>query len=277
MEPRAPRTMSEASSGPGSSPATQPEARVTVVIYHGAPGSDRLSAHDDDDGDDDAVNGETHHPPSCPPLSPPASSPPPSPRPRPRQQRSVSEPRSSEDREGREAGEAGEAEDGSREAQPLARPSILVQVHGRAHQHVEVRTDADDPRVGPAAGSLILRHEDEAESSRSTTASGRLQRKSSMKKPRPSPRQPERDNDNDSGGTDGDADSGRQQQLSASFGVATTATLPSDDVDELPFPGFVPETFYHFDQRHWLRMPCLRLITNPYPLYYAPMFTFRSS
>ena len=53
----------------------------------------------------------------------------------------------------------------------------------------------------------------------------------------------------------------QQQQLSATFGV----TADEGDEDELPFPGFVPKTFYYFSQRHWLRFPCLRLITSPYP------------
>ena len=53
----------------------------------------------------------------------------------------------------------------------------------------------------------------------------------------------------------------QNQQHSATFGVTA-----DDEEDELPFPGFVPKTFYYFNQRHWLRFPCLRLITSPYPL-----------
>ncbi|KAL8558175.1 hypothetical protein ACOMHN_064994 [Nucella lapillus] len=50
---------------------------------------------------------------------------------------------------------------------------------------------------------------------------------------------------------------------SASFGV--TAEEEDDQEEELLFPGFVGKTCYHFHQRHWLRFPCLRLITWPYP------------
>lgn len=53
----------------------------------------------------------------------------------------------------------------------------------------------------------------------------------------------------------------QQQQHNATFGVTA-----EEEEDELPFPGFVPKTFYYFNQRHWLRFPCLRLITSPYPL-----------
>ena len=60
-----------------------------------------------------------------------------------------------------------------------------------------------------------------------------------------------------------DRESGHPQH-SATFGVAA-----DDDEDELPFPGFVPQTFYYFHQRHPLRFACLRLITWPYPFWYC--------
>ena len=63
------------------------------------------------------------------------------------------------------------------------------------------------------------------------------------------------------------SESGKDHSLNGATFEVTTPTDEVNDADELPFPGFSPKAFFYFDQRHWLRFVCLKMITNLYPFY----------
>lgn len=72
-------------------------------------------------------------------------------------------------------------------------------------------------------------------------------------------------NDNNTNGHNNNNVNNNSQDNNQARSIANTTETVHDEEEELPYPGFVPKSFYCLKQTNKLRWMCLKIITWPYP------------